>query len=128
MAFAVAIWAALNAQFIAFSAQTRISGIDCEGTSIRKGAVDAVLAWVGPAAGRTGEITAIADRIAKSGGTPLAVARDRQLLGVIHLKDIVKGGIRERFAALAEDGHPHRDDYRRQPAHGCRHRRGVRRR
>ncbi len=115
--------APLNAQFIPFSAQTRISGIDFDGVSIRKGAVDAVLAHgysVEPAAvGRGGGATAmravaadpaarelqiIAERIAKSGGTPLAVAKDRRLLGVIHLKDIVKGGIRERFAALRKMG------------------------
>ncbi|MBV9572265.1 MAG: potassium-transporting ATPase subunit KdpB [Alphaproteobacteria bacterium] len=94
----------LHAQFVPFSAQTRISGIDCDGTSIRKGAVDAVMGWVGPAASRSAELNVVADRIAKSGGTPLAVARDRQLLGVIHLKDIVKGGIRERFAALRNMG------------------------
>jgi K+-transporting ATPase ATPase B chain len=97
--------APLNVRFIPFSAQTRISGVDYEDSSIRKGAVDAVLSF----AGATGaldarEINAIAERIAKSGGTPLAVAKDRKLLGVIHLKDIVKGGIRERFAALRKMG------------------------
>jgi K+-transporting ATPase ATPase B chain len=111
--------APLNANFIPFTAQTRISGIDFEGSSIRKGAVDAVLAYVGadavPAtrgnvavALRTdpavSNLNVIAERIAKSGGTPLAVARDGKLLGVIHLKDIVKGGIRERFAALRKMG------------------------
>ncbi|MBV8799550.1 MAG: potassium-transporting ATPase subunit KdpB [Alphaproteobacteria bacterium] len=94
----------LRAQFIPFSAQTRISGIDADGASIRKGAVDAVLSWVGPAASRTAEVNALAERIAKGGGTPLAVAKNRQLLGVIHLKDIVKGGIRDRFAALRKMG------------------------
>jgi K+-transporting ATPase ATPase B chain len=97
--------APLHAQFIPFSAQTRISGIDLEGSSIRKGAVDAVLAYchlVGTDAGK--ELTVISDQIAKSGGTPLAVARDGKLLGVIQLKDIVKGGIRERFAALRKMG------------------------
>src|SRR5450432_2282483 len=70
----------LHAQFIPFSAQTRISGIDCDGTSIRKGAVDAVLAWVGPSAGQAAaQINALAESIAKGGATPLAVARDRQL-------------------------------------------------
>jgi K+-transporting ATPase ATPase B chain len=94
-----------RAQFIPFSAQTRISGIDCDGMSIRKGAVDAVLAWVGTMSGSTAaEVNSLAERIAKSGGTPLAVAKNRQLLGVIHLKDIVKGGIRERFAALRKMG------------------------
>ncbi|MFC5313165.1 potassium-transporting ATPase subunit KdpB [Azospirillum rugosum] len=114
-----------HAHFIPFSAQTRISGIDADGSAIRKGAVDAVLAHVrgaGPtvAASRGGavaairpnaladaaerEVTAIAERVAKAGGTPLAVARDGRLLGVIHLKDVVKGGIRERFAALRQMG------------------------
>jgi K+-transporting ATPase ATPase B chain len=114
----------LNAQFIPFSAHTRISGIDAEGHSIRKGAVDAVLATVNRSATVPGDenghvatsvravaqdaaasaLTAIAEEIAKTGGTPLAVARDGRLLGVIHLKDIVKGGIRERFAELRRMG------------------------
>jgi K+-transporting ATPase ATPase B chain len=97
--------APLHANFIPFSAQTRISGIDVESSSIRKGAVDAVLAWAGAAGeGDASRLTAIADRIAKTGGTPLAVAKDKRLLGVIHLKDIIKGGIRERFAALRRMG------------------------
>jgi K+-transporting ATPase ATPase B chain len=97
--------AQLNAKFIPFTAQTRISGIDMDGASIRKGAVDAVLAYtavVGDPAAR--EVTIIAERIAKSGGTPLSVAVGKRLLGVIHLKDIVKGGIKERFAALRNMG------------------------
>jgi K+-transporting ATPase ATPase B chain len=93
--------APMNATFIPFSAQTRISGIDVEGSSVRKGAVDAVLGYVGVT---SDQLTAIAEGIAKTGGTPLAVARDGKLLGVIHLKDIVKGGIRERFAALRKMG------------------------
>jgi potassium-transporting ATPase ATP-binding subunit len=110
--------APLNANFIPFSAQTRISGIDVDGSSIRKGAVDAVLAYADGGApiargnvavavrqvAGVDELNAIAERIAKTGGTPLAVARDGKLLGVIHLKDIVKGGIRERFAALRKMG------------------------
>jgi potassium-transporting ATPase ATP-binding subunit len=116
--------APLNARFIPFSAQTRISGIDVEGMSIRKGAVDAVIAWIegretAPvrlSAGGTAtlapptlspstrELRQIADRIAQQGGTPLAVAQNDRLLGVIHLKDIVKGGIRERFAELRRAG------------------------
>jgi K+-transporting ATPase ATPase B chain len=106
----------LAATFVPFTAQTRMSGIDAGGSSVRKGAVEAILNYVGGgvtqvAAGNTvralqpslnsdaaREITAISDEISKSGGTPLAVARDGRLLGVIHLKDIVKGGIRERFA------------------------------
>jgi K+-transporting ATPase ATPase B chain len=99
--------APLHARFIAFSAYTRISGIDVDGASIRKGAVDAIIAEVkgattAPLVAR--EIEVIADKVAKSGGTPLAVAKDGRLLGVIHLKDIVKGGIRERFATLRKMG------------------------
>jgi len=95
--------AGAQGSFVPFTAQTRLSGINGAGGAIRKGAVDAVLAWAGqPAAGAA--LNAIADGIAKTGGTPLAVARDRRLLGVIHLKDIVKGGIRERFAALRQMG------------------------
>jgi K+-transporting ATPase ATPase B chain len=93
-----------NASFIPFSAQTRISGVDAGSTSIRKGAVDAVLAWANASASEAQALTIISDRIAKSGGTPLAVAVDRKLVGVIHLKDIVKGGIRERFGALRKMG------------------------
>jgi potassium-transporting ATPase ATP-binding subunit len=96
--------APMNANFIPFSAQTRISGVDADGMSIRKGAVDAVLAWANATASEAQALTAISDRIAKTGGTPLAVAVDRKLLGVIHLKDIVKGGIRERFGALRRMG------------------------
>ena len=97
--------AALNARFIPFSAQTRISGVDAEGMVIRKGAVDAVLAITGGSnTAAAKEINVFAERVAKSGGTPLAVAKDGRLLGVIHLKDIVKGGIRERFAALRKMG------------------------
>jgi len=96
--------APMHARFIPFSAQTRISGVDIEGSSIRKGAVDAVLAWSGEKGPNADAVNALADRIARTGGTPLAVAKDRKLLGVIHLKDIVKGGIRERFAALRKMG------------------------
>src|ERR1700678_4580798 len=97
--------APMQAHFIPFTAQTRLSGVDVEGSSIRKGAVDALLAWSGQTGTPAGaELIAIADRIAKKGATPLAVAKDRRLLGVIHLKDIVKGGIHERFAALRKMG------------------------
>jgi potassium-transporting ATPase ATP-binding subunit len=99
--------APLHAKFIPFSAYTRISGIDVDGSSIRKGAVDAIIAEVKGKATAPGvalEIESIADKVAKSGGTPLAVAKDGKLLGVIHLKDIVKGGIRERFATLRKMG------------------------
>ncbi len=99
--------APLHAKFIPFSAYTRISGIDVDGSSIRKGAVGAIIAEVKAAATTPAlarEIEALADGVAKSGGTPLAVARDGRLLGVVHLKDIVKGGIRERFATLRRMG------------------------
>jgi len=97
--------APLHARFIAFSAQTRISGIDVDGASIRKGAVDAVVAICKTADPHVvREIEAIASRIAREGGTPLAVSKDGRLLGVVHLKDIVKGGIRERFATLRRMG------------------------
>ncbi|MFL5013271.1 potassium-transporting ATPase subunit KdpB, partial [Rhizobium sp.] len=102
--------ASLKATFVTFTAQTRMSGVDLEGASIRKGAVDAVLAYVnGDSSSKNGselvrELQSIADEVAKSGGTPLAVARDGRLLGVIQLKDIVKGGIRERFTELRRMG------------------------
>ena len=110
--------APLDAHFVPFTAQTRLSGVDFDHSSIRKGAVDAVLAWVrAPGAGGQGgvatalrpdaavrELTTIAEGIAKAGGTPLAVAKDGRLLGVIALKDIVKGGIRERFNELRRMG------------------------
>jgi K+-transporting ATPase ATPase B chain len=101
--------AQLHATFVPFTAQSRMSGVDIEGSSIRKGAVEAVLSYVASqnAAARPDtvrEIQAIADEIAKSGGTPLAVVRDGRLMGVVHLKDIVKGGIRERFAELRRMG------------------------
>jgi potassium-transporting ATPase ATP-binding subunit len=113
--------AELNAKFIPFSAQSRMSGVEVGSSWVRKGAVDAILNYLNgtPAGSSVGavaalrpavssdtarEVTAIADTIAKSGGTPLAVAKDGKLLGVIHLKDIVKGGIRERFAELRRMG------------------------
>jgi K+-transporting ATPase ATPase B chain len=105
--------ASLNATFVPFTAQSRMSGVDFDGSSIRKGAVEAVLKYVDQVASATGgspngdaqrEVQAIADAIAKAGGTPLAVVRDGRLLGVIHLKDIVKGGIKDRFAELRRMG------------------------
>ncbi|KAB2709881.1 K+-transporting ATPase ATPase B chain [Ochrobactrum intermedium] len=98
----------LHAHFVPFTAQSRMSGVDVEGSVIRKGAVDAVLAYVEQSSrvdqGTFSELRSIADTIAKAGGTPLAVTKDGQLLGVVHLKDIVKGGIRERFAELRRMG------------------------
>ena len=110
----------LGAKFIPFTAQSRMSGVEINGSWIRKGAIDAILDYlksskavsVGAAAARKTsvsaelerEVNAIAESIAKSGGTPLAVAKDGKLLGVVHLKDIVKGGIRDRFAELRRMG------------------------
>ncbi len=96
--------APLNANFIPFSAQTRMSGVDVEGHAIRKGAVDAVLAYAGKKDTPPADLAPIVERIARAGGTPLAVAKDGKILGVIHLKDIIKGGIRERFAELRQMG------------------------
>ncbi|GLQ11231.1 potassium-transporting ATPase ATP-binding subunit [Devosia yakushimensis] len=90
---------------IPFSAQTRISGIDIDGRRIRKGAVDAVLRFVGlDKAQASAEFNKAVDAIARTGGTPLAVAEADRLLGVVHLKDVVKPGIKERFAALRAMG------------------------
>ncbi len=95
----------LAASFVPFTAQTRMSGVDIGERRIRKGAVDSVLAYVQGASDATlREVRAIAERVGKSGGTPLAVADGDRLLGVIHLKDVVKGGIRERFAELRRMG------------------------
>jgi potassium-transporting ATPase ATP-binding subunit len=101
----------LGGKFIPFTAQSRMSGMEVNGSWVRKGAVDSILAYLNTggskgavSADTAREINAIADAIAKSGGTPLAVAKDGRLLGVVHLKDIVKGGIRERFAELRRMG------------------------
>ena len=117
--------AELKATFVPFTAQTRMSGVDAGASSVRKGAVEAILSYVGgggvalaaasggaavralhPAVNSEAvrEIQAIADEIAKAGGTPLAVAKDVRLLGIVQLKDIVKGGIRDRFAELRRMG------------------------
>jgi K+-transporting ATPase ATPase B chain len=93
-------------RFVPFSAQTRMSGVDLpDGTSIRKGAADAILALIGSRGNPTPpELKATVDSISRSGGTPLVVARNGEALGVIHLKDIVKGGIKERFGQLRKMG------------------------
>jgi potassium-transporting ATPase ATP-binding subunit len=114
--------AELRGKFIPFTAQSRMSGMEVGASWVRKGAVDAILGYLNasPAVGGSTaavqalrpavsadvacEISAIAEAVAKSGGTPLAVAKDGRLLGIIHLKDIVKGGIRERFAELRRMG------------------------
>src|ERR1700685_3058483 len=112
----------LRANFIPFSASTRMSGVEVGNSWVRKGAVEAILSYLNTSTTSLGsggmvqarrpvvsaemvrELTAIADTIAKSGGTPLAVAKDDRLLGVIQLKDVVKGGIRERFTELRRMG------------------------
>jgi potassium-transporting ATPase ATP-binding subunit len=114
---------ALQAAFVPFSAQTRMSGVNLfstravlvgagggrpagsDGREIRKGAADAIERWVASKGGTIPpELSGIVDRIARAGGTPLVVAEGARALGVIHLKDIVKGGIRERFAHLRAMG------------------------
>jgi len=116
----------LKAAFIPFTAQTRMSGVDFhaqdgqDSRSIRKGAADAVKQHVTETGGRVAnEINVIVDGIARSGGTPLVVAENAEILGVIELKDIVKGGMKERFAQLramlcptAGHGYPDGHDYR----------------
>ncbi|HEX8992707.1 MAG TPA: potassium-transporting ATPase subunit KdpB [Anaerolineales bacterium] len=91
--------------FIPFSAQTRISGVDFDGKSIRKGAPDTMMALVQNNGGRLpNDLKPAVDGIARAGGTPLVVALNDRALGIIHLKDIVKGGIKERFAQLRKMG------------------------
>jgi len=95
-----------GAEVIAFTAQTRISGVNIGGSLIQKGAVDSIFK-ANPAIGESAaakELRRITDEIARGGGTPLAVARDGKLLGAIFLKDIVKAGIRERFGELRKMG------------------------
>ncbi|MGC8624368.1 MAG: potassium-transporting ATPase subunit KdpB [Phycisphaerae bacterium] len=95
----------LHAQFIPFTAQTRMSGVDFDGRKIRKGAADAIAAYVTELGGEFGaSVKTAVDEISRRGGTPLAVADGPNVLGVIELKDIVKGGIKERFAQLRRMG------------------------
>ena len=97
--------AAPHATFVPFTAQTRMSGVDLDGRHIRKGAADNVRAWVAAQGGAyPPEVAAEVERIARAGGTPLVVAENRRVLGVVLLKDIVKGGIKERFAQLRTMG------------------------
>ena len=91
--------------FIPFSAYTRMSGVDLDGRQLRKGAVDAICKFVAERGGDVpGYFQEMSDRISRNGGTPLAVAEGRRLLGVIHLKDIVKGGMKELIAQLRRMG------------------------
>jgi K+-transporting ATPase ATPase B chain len=97
--------ASLNAKVVPFSAQTRISGLDAGGRSLRKGAVDSILKHAGIAPEQAPpQFRQAVDTIARAGGTPLAVVDGQNLLGVIHLKDVVKPDIKQRFAALRAMG------------------------
>src|SRR6185312_10915894 len=88
----------LDARFVPFTAETRMSGVDMDGTRLRKGAGDAILRWVQVEGGDAPpQLQAELDRIGREGGTPLAVARDNRVLGVIYLKDTVKEGMNQRF-------------------------------
>ena len=95
----------LDAEFVHFSAHTRMSGVDVHGTQIRKGAADAIRKHVEALGGRFPQsVQAIVEEIARRGATPLVVAEGPRVLGVVELKDIVKGGIKERFAELRKMG------------------------
>ncbi len=96
---------ALGAHFVPFSATTRMSGVNFDGRQVRKGAADAVEAFVKSLGGSfPAEVRTHVETVAKSGGTPLVVAEGARVLGVVHLKDVLKGGIRERFAELRKMG------------------------
>ena len=95
----------LNAEFVPFTAKTRMSGVNIHGSEIRKGAADAVKAYVTGQGGRfSKECEDTVARIANQGGTPLVVARDGRVMGVVALKDIVKQGVKEKFADLRKMG------------------------
>jgi K+-transporting ATPase ATPase B chain len=97
--------AALKASFVPFTAQTRMSGVDMDGREIRKGAADAVEKYVQSNGGQfPDDVKTTVSTIAKQGATPLVVAEGKKVLGVVQLKDIVKGGIKERFAELRKMG------------------------
>jgi potassium-transporting ATPase ATP-binding subunit len=95
-----------EAHFVPFTAQTRMSGVDLDGREIRKGASDAIAKYISAVNGNglPKEVQATVEQIARSGGTPLVVSENKRALGVIYLKDIVKGGIRERFSQLRSMG------------------------
>ncbi|MFN8131904.1 MAG: potassium-transporting ATPase subunit KdpB [Solirubrobacteraceae bacterium] len=97
--------AAADAEFVPFTAETRMSGVDYGGHRLRKGAGDAILAWITEEGGQApAALQPAIERVAREGGTPLAVAQDSQVLGVIYLKDVVKEGMRERFDQLRSMG------------------------
>jgi K+-transporting ATPase ATPase B chain len=95
----------MHAEFVPFTAQTRMSGIDYDGHRLRKGAGDAIIKFAEDEGGKApAELHAALDRIGREGGTPLGVARDSQILGVIYLKDTIKEGMKERFDQLRAMG------------------------
>ena len=95
----------LHAEFVPFTAQTRMSGVNLDGRELRKGAGDAIISLVADhGGGRPAELQPVLDRIGREGGTPLAVARDSQVMGVIYLKDTIKEGMRQRFDHLRAMG------------------------
>ncbi|HTE88273.1 MAG TPA: potassium-transporting ATPase subunit KdpB, partial [Terriglobales bacterium] len=97
--------AALHARFVPFTAQTRMSGVDFDGVEVRKGSADAIDRYLASRGAATpADVRSRVQEIARSGGTPLVVAERRRALGVIHLKDIVKGGMRDRFSQLRAMG------------------------
>ncbi|HYN50514.1 MAG TPA: potassium-transporting ATPase subunit KdpB, partial [Thermoleophilaceae bacterium] len=94
-----------SANFVPFSAETRMSGVDLDGQRLRKGAGDSIIDFVAEEGGQAPpELKSVVDRVASEGGTPLAVARDSQVLGVVYLKDVVKEGMRHRFDQLRAMG------------------------
>ena len=97
--------AALHARFVPFTAQTRMSGVDFDGVEVRKGSADAIDRYLASGGAATpADVRSKVQEIARSGGTPLVVAEKQRALGVIHLKDIVKGGMRDRFSQLRAMG------------------------
>lgn len=92
-------------RFIPFTAQTRMSGVDYKGGQVRKGAADAVRVWVEAGGGMfTPQCEQLVEQVARQGGTPLVVAKNRRVLGIVHLKDIIKDGVKEKFADLRRMG------------------------
>src|SRR6185295_20207302 len=94
-----------QAHFVEFTAQTRMSGVDFDGQRIRKGAAESVKRFAELLGGKfPAEVQSVVERVAREGGTPLVVADGGRVLGVIQLEDIVKGGMKQRFARLREMG------------------------
>ena len=102
----------MNAEFVPFSATTRMSGIEVDGRSIRKGAVDAIARYLNEHdSSMPDDVRSAVEKVARSGGTPLVVAENGRALGVIHLKDVRKGRHEGALRTAARHGHPHRHDH-----------------